>query len=63
MDGQADPEKIYILHAVWFNRPNGPHRYLTADAQQCIRVTELFVALCSQPPCLGPLDRDGSENE
>lgn len=27
MDGQADPEKIYILHAVWFNRPNGPHRY------------------------------------
>ncbi len=43
--------------------PNGPHRYLTADAQQCIRVTELFVALCSQPPSLGPLDGDGNENE
>ncbi|MDY0166409.1 MAG: nucleoside hydrolase [Thermoguttaceae bacterium] len=43
--------------------PNGPHRYLTADAQQCLRVTELFVALCSQPPCLGPLDGDESENE
>ncbi len=28
---------------------NGPHRYLTADREQCIRVTEAFVALCSQP--------------
>lgn len=43
--------------------PNGPHRYLTADAEQCIRATELFAALCSQPPCPGPLERDGSENE
>lgn len=33
---------------------NGPHRYLTADREQCIRVTETFVALCSQPPADGP---------
>lgn len=27
MPDQAEREKAYILHAVWFNRPNGPHRY------------------------------------
>lgn len=41
--------------------PNGLHRYLTADASQCTRVTEAFVNLCSQPPSAGPLDGDGKE--
>ncbi len=41
--------------------PNGSHRYLTVDANQCTRVTEAFVNLCSQPPCAGPLDGEGKE--
>lgn len=27
MSDHAGEEKAYILHAVWFNRPNGAHRY------------------------------------
>lgn len=26
-NGNALHEKAYIFHAVWFNRPHGPHRY------------------------------------
>jgi len=31
--------------------PKGGHRLLTATAEQAIRCRELFVALCSEPPC------------
>lgn len=41
--------------------PNGLHRYLTADSEQCIRVTELLVALCSQPLDAVPRRRKGTE--
>ena len=43
--------------------PNGLHRYLTVDANQCTKITEAFVNLCSQPPCAGPLDDDGKESK
>ena len=31
-------------------QPDGPHRYLLVDEEQIIRVREMLVALCSQPP-------------
>jgi hypothetical protein len=29
---------------------SGQHRYLTVSPEQATRVTEVFVALCSEPP-------------